>query len=77
MKLVLLWVAALAGVVLCWPRATRSSAYLLLAGTAFGLMVHYDIATVPGARNTAILLWLAAAILFADNAKVALRKRAA
>ena len=67
MKLALLWLSvSAAGAMLSRP-FTRNAAYMILAGTVLGFLLHYNIATIPEVRNVAVFLWTAAAVLLLSN----------
>ena len=72
-----LWVSAVAASVLLFGRKTRNTAYFALAGTALGLLYHYDIGTVPELRDYAVLLWAAAAFLLAAKTLAGRSRRTA
>ena len=63
MQAFVLWLSVAAGCGLLFTAATRNAGYLALAGSAFGLLLHYDLATVPEVLYLAVLFWVAAALL--------------
>ena len=67
MRLALLWLLAAAAAAMLTRPFTRNAAYMILAGTVLGFLLHYDIATIPEVRNVAVFLWTAAVVLLLSN----------
>lgn len=67
MRAALLYLSVAAALAMLARPFTRNAAYMILAGTSLGLLLHYNIATIPDVRDVAVFLWTAAGLLLASN----------
>ncbi|HLI76299.1 MAG TPA: hypothetical protein VKV02_05080 [Acidobacteriaceae bacterium] len=64
---VAVWLLAAAACALLLSPGTRNAGLFALAGSAFALLFHYNIGTVPEIRDLAILLWVISIALLASK----------
>ena len=77
MQAILVWLLAAAAVAMLVPASTRNAGWFAVAGTIMSLFIHYDLATIPEARQVAYAFWAAAVLLLVANLRNERQRRTA